>query len=91
MVMGMGAIDYCQSCGMPLAGADDLLGSNADQSLNSDYCKMCYVDGSFTADLSLEEMIEICVPHVVDASRNMSEDEVRSMLQEFLPTLKRWK
>jgi len=36
-------------------------------------------------------MIEICVPHVVDASKNMSEDEVRSMLQKFLPTLKRWK
>ncbi len=87
----MSKLDYCQSCGMPLAGADDLLGTNADQSLNRDYCKMCYDNGSFTGDITLEEMIEICVPHVVEANKDMTENEARSMLQEFLPTLKRWK
>lgn len=87
----MSKINCCQSCGMPLVGADDLLGTNADQSLNRDYCSMCYVKGSFTEDLSLEEMIEICVPHVVEANGDMSEDKARAMLQDFLPTLKRWK
>ena len=30
----------CQSCAMPLT-ADDMLGTNADGSVNEDYCKWC--------------------------------------------------
>ena len=40
---------------------------------------------------TMEEMIEICVPHVVKANKDMNEDSARKMMMEFFPTLKRWK
>lgn len=66
-------------------------GTNSDGSKNEDYCKYCYVDGSFTSDISMEGMIELCVPHMVSANSGMSEDEARRMMKEFFPTLKRWR
>ena len=35
----------------------------------------------------MEEMIESCVPHIT----SMTADEARHMMQEWFPTLKRWK
>lgn len=81
---------YCQSCGMPMGDTDDLYGTNADGSKSEDYCKYCYMDGAFTADISMEEMIEVCVPHMVAANAGMSEDEARKIMKEFFPKLKRW-
>ncbi|MBQ7204252.1 MAG: hypothetical protein IJS04_00255 [Muribaculaceae bacterium] len=37
---------FCQSCGMPLARAEDF-GTNADGSTNYDYCRHCYQDGKY--------------------------------------------
>jgi len=87
----MTSINSCQSCGMPLAGADNLCGTNADGSINKNYCNYCYQNGEFTSDLSMEEMIEICTPHVVSANQEMDEEAAREMLEEYLPTLERWK
>jgi hypothetical protein len=39
----------------------------------------------------MDEMIEFCVPHMASANSGMSEDEARNMMEEFYPTLKRWK
>ena len=36
----------------------------------------------------MEEMIEICVPYVVEANKDMNEDSARKMMMEFFPTLK---
>ena len=36
----------CQCCGMPLE--DDIIGKNKDGSLNEDYCRWCYADGTYT-------------------------------------------
>jgi hypothetical protein len=38
----------------------------------------------------MEEMIEFCVPHMATAESGMTEDQARSMMREFFPTLKRW-
>ncbi|MDR1984948.1 MAG: zinc ribbon domain-containing protein [Prevotellaceae bacterium] len=77
----------CQSCGMPLT--DDLYGKNADGSLNYENCKYCYENGAYTAtDITMAEMIEICIPHMVDAG--MEDADARKMMEELLPTLKRW-
>ena len=80
---------HCQSCGMPMGATNEMYGTNADGSKNGDYCKHCFESGAFTTDSTMEEMIEICVPHVVSAT-GMSEDQARNMMREFLPTLKRW-
>jgi hypothetical protein len=79
---------YCQSCGMPL-NEENLFGTEKDGSRNEDYCVYCYKEGSFTSpDVTMQQMIDICVPHMVEAG--MKEDESRVMLNDVLPKLKRW-
>ena len=82
---------YCQSCGMPLGNTDELKGKNADGGTNEDYCLYCFEDGKFTADVDMEEMIDICVPHMAEFHPKMTEEIARNMMREFFPHLKRWK
>ena len=80
-------MSICQSCCMPLA--DDLYGTNADGTMNADYCKYCYMNGAFTApDLTMEEMITICIPYLVE--QGVQEEDARDILESSLPELKRW-
>lgn len=80
---------FCQSCGMPLN--DELLGSNADGSKNEDYCVYCYKDGAFTADCSMEEMIDFCVGPMVEHNPELTREVAKERMMQFFPTLKRWK
>ncbi|QQO09083.1 zinc ribbon domain-containing protein [Breznakiella homolactica] len=81
---------FCQSCGMPLNGEADF-GTNADGTKNQDYCSYCYQSGAFTSDTTMEEMIEVCVPHMSGANSGMSAEEARKRMTQWFPTLKRWK
>lgn len=83
--------NYCQSCGMPMGSTEELYGSNADGSKNTDYCKYCFADGAFTGDCTMEEMITFCIPHMVAANPEMTEAEARTRMNAYFPTLKRWK
>ncbi|MEB2301370.1 effector binding domain-containing protein [Lysinibacillus xylanilyticus] len=81
--------NYCQSCGMPLVD-EALLGTEKDGYKSEDYCTYCYEVGEFKQPtLTVEEMIEICVPHLKEDG--MAEEEARQMLTSFLPSLKRWR
>lgn len=82
---------YCQCCCMPMGDTDDLYGTNEDGSKSKDYCKYCYDNGKFTADCNMEEMIDFCVPHMVEAHKEMSKEEARKMMMDVFPHLKRWK
>ena len=82
---------YCQSCAMPMGATDEMYGTNADGSKNGDYCQYCFENGVFTLDCTMNEMIEFCVPHMATANSGMSENEARKMMNEFFPSLKRWK
>ncbi|MDF2838972.1 MAG: putative DNA-binding protein [Evtepia sp.] len=84
-------VKYCQSCGMPMGNTDELYGTEALGNKNPDYCTYCYKDGNFTFQGTMDEMIEICVPHMVQSSQEMTEDVAREMMRAFFPTLKRWK
>jgi len=79
---------FCQSCGMPLE-VGTALGTNADGSPNSEYCEYCYKDGAYTDNSTMPEMIERCVPFVVE-SVGMTPDAARAMMAEMFPLLKRW-
>jgi len=81
---------YCQSCGMPMGETNEMYGFNADGNQSGDYCRYCYQAGEFTSNSTMEEMIELCVPHVATAESGMSEGEARKMMREFFPALKRW-
>ena len=76
----------CQCCGMPLE--DELIGKNADGSLNEDYCKWCYADGTYTYS-DMDELIEVCVKHM--AGESFSEESAREYMKQVLPTLDYWK
>ncbi|RXZ84145.1 transcriptional regulator [Paenibacillaceae bacterium] len=79
---------YCQSCSMPLP-SEELLGTEQTGAHSTDYCIYCYVDGQFTQpELTVEEMIEACIPHMADSG--MDEQQVRELLTRQLPLLKRW-
>lgn len=80
---------YCQSCGMPM-GAEETYGTNADGSKNEDYCQYCFANGAFTSEMTMDEMIEVCVEPMASANAEMTKDQARSMMKEFFPTLKRW-
>ena len=76
----------CQCCGMPLE--DTLIGRNKDGSLNENYCKWSYADGTYTYS-NMDDLIEVCVPNMV--SEQFSEEQVRAYLKQLLPTLDYWK
>lgn len=81
----------CQCCGMPMDQSGELYGTNADGSKNQEYCKYCYENGAILFQGTMEEMIEFCVPHMVEGSTNLTEEDARKMMKEFFPTLKYWK
>ena len=77
---------FCQCCGMPLD--DAIIGRNADGSLNDDYCKWCYADGTYTYD-NMDDLINVCVKHM--AADGFSEEEARAFMKQRLPELEYWK
>ena len=79
----------CQSCAMPLAKAEDF-GTNADGSKNEDYCQYCYVDGAFSGDCTMYEMIEACIPFCIEAGVYKDADEAQAAMHDYFPKLKRW-
>lgn len=83
------SMKFCQSCGMPM-NDEKVLGNNADGSKNMDYCMYCFEDGKFKYDVTMEEMIAMCIPHLKDAKPGMSEEEARTSMKALFPKLKRW-
>ena len=85
---------FCQSCGMPLTSVDDC-GTNADGSMNFDYCKYCYKDGRFLQDCTMDEMIEHCAQFVDEVNKQMpkplTSEEYKQMMRGFFPMLRRWR
>lgn len=85
---------FCQSCGMPLREAADF-GNNKDLSRNTDYCSFCYIDGQFTSDLTMDEMIEHNLEFLEmfnkDSEKQLTPEEAREQMRKYFPTLKRWK
>ena len=55
--------DYCQSCGMPFYQEADH-GSEAGGGRSRDFCSMCYENGAFVRDETMEELIEEAAPHM---------------------------
>jgi len=82
---------FCQSCSMPMS-EDSQHGKNADGSKNEDYCCYCFPNGAFSDPAqTVGEMIELCVPHMVEAGACPDAESARKTLWEQLPKLKRWK
>lgn len=81
--------DCCQSCGMPFFKEDDH-GTEAGGAPSADFCSLCYRDGAFVEDESMEELIEAAAPGMAEWC-HITRDEAVSFLGATLPHLKRWK
>jgi len=85
---------FCQSCGMPLTNDSDC-GTNADGSINHDYCKYCYQEGHFLQECTMDEMIEHCAQFIDEVNKQMpqpmTQEEYKLMMRGFFPMLKRWR
>lgn len=85
--------DICQSCAMPLTGdAEEYRGTEADGSVNGDYCIYCYKDGAFTnPNETMEEAINFNVEHAEENQTGMGKEQMREYCEKIMPTLRRWK
>ncbi len=86
----MNDMKICQSCGMPMT-EEEHFGLNADMTKNLEYCSYCFKDGDFTANVSMEEMVELCIPFTLEAKVFPDESTARQQMSKYFPTLKRWK
>ena len=77
----------CQCCGMPISD-DAILGRDKDGTLNEEYCKWCYADGTYTYH-DMDELIDVCVKNMVN--EEFTEEQARSYMKELLPKLDYWK
>lgn len=77
----------CQCCGMPLED-DTIISRNNDGTLNEDYCKWCYADGTYTYN-DMDNLIDVCVKNM--ASEKFTEEQARSYMKDLLPKLDYWK
>ena len=50
-------LPFCQSCAMPFATLDDF-GTDSDGSRSREYCALCYEQGAFKGDFTLQEMVQ---------------------------------
>ena len=81
---------FCQSCAIPM-DKPELHGTNADGTPSEDYCCYCYQAGKFTADCTMEQMIEECAVIMEREVPGMTQDAARAQMQAIFPQLKRWK
>lgn len=81
---------FCQSCGMPLTDKAQL-GTETDGSPSPDYCAYCYQQGQFVGEMTMDEMIDFCTPHMVQANPGMTAEQARTQMFRFFPMLKRWR
>lgn len=70
-------------------------GTERDGSPSADYCVYCYKDGAFTADVTVDEMVELNLRYLDEFNKDspvqFTEEEARKVLPQYLKTLKRWK
>lgn len=69
-------------------------GSNADGRPNPDYCHFCYNEGAFTAEVTMEEMIQECAQFAEQfrdpEGNTYTREEAIEKMRAYFPHLKRW-
>lgn len=78
---------------MPLT--NEYRGTNADGSLNDDYCVYCYKEGKFTQDFTMSQMIELCLRFLdqmnAQTGRDLTPTQAKEQMLQHFPHLKRWR
>ena len=50
---------------------------DSDGTLNEDYCKWCYADGTYTYS-NMDDLIDVCVKNMIN--ENFTEEQVRAYI-----------
>ena len=66
----------CRCCGMPKEG-DSLLGHDKNGTINENYCKWCYADGTFTYG-NMDDIIDVCAKNM--ANEHFTEEQARTKI-----------
>ena len=64
-------------------------GTEADGIKSKYYCRLCYDAGTFTANVTLDEISELAARDAAVTS-GMAFEDARRMMRHILPLLKRW-
>jgi len=84
----------CQSCSWPL-NEPDVLGTNADESVNMNYCGHCHPKGEFSPEQNIAEMVDTLIAGLEYFNEakgtKYTEQEAREFFTNHLATLPRWK
>ncbi len=73
---------------MPLG--DGFYGTESNNQLSREYCKLCFRDGSFiNRKETLNTMIEKSINNMVN-ELSIPENKARELAISFIPKLKRW-
>nr|WP_255495681.1 zinc ribbon domain-containing protein [Bacteroides sp. 519] len=71
------------------------MGTNSDHSRSDEYCYYCLKDGDYTVNIPMSEMVDIWVKYTDKynwySHTNYTPQELRTLLNKRLPTLKRWR
>lgn len=78
----------CQSCGMPMSKDPKGGGTNADGTLNTDYCSYCYQNGEFTFKGTVQEFQVHCQEMMMKGGHNKF---IAWLFSRGLKRLNRWK
>lgn len=79
----------CQSCGMPLTKDPQGGGTEADGSLSTTYCSICYNQGTFRhPDVTVTEFQQHCVEALM---RSGMPKIMAWVFTRGIPRLDRWK
>lgn len=82
---------YCQSCSYPMNKDEKGGGTNADGSINTTYCSMCYANGNFLTPPEVDtakKMQAFCIQEMKKSGMN---GILAWVLTRGIPRLERWK
>lgn len=80
----------CQSCGIEIIHTDHF-GKNSDGTLNEDFCMLCYDDGNFNENITMDAMLELSLKELIETDAHSNISQMREHLTKLYPTLKRWR
>jgi Putative zinc ribbon domain len=84
----MSAQSICQSCGMPLKRDTNGGGTNADGSINLEYCSYCFVNGEFTHPGPVAEFQDFCKEKMIEGGHSRF---ISWLFTRGMSRLNRWK
>jgi hypothetical protein len=79
----------CQSCGKPLDRPADH-GTEAGGEPSSEYCSICYKQGSFTQPTATMEQMIDKTANVMAVQMGIPQPKAKELVATFMPKLKRW-